>query len=461
MDKKIIKLIIFDLDGVLIDSRDYHYMALNDALAEIDNKYIISYDEHISTYDGRSTSDKLRLLSEKKGLPIELYNKIWKLKQEKTYNILNNILKNERIISILSYLKQDGYIIYCASNSIWNTIKIILMRSGYLDYIDFFISNEDVKYHKPNPEIYLKCISRLGILPTQCCIIEDSPIGIEAALSSGAHVLCVKNSEDYTYEKIKLAIKMYEDINNAKLAINKYKGNINIVIPMAGRGSRFSEKGYTFPKPLIEIHGKPMIQLVVENIGIEGQYIFIVQKDHYEKYCLKYMLQLIAPGCKIICIDHITEGAACTVLLANEYIDNNNPLLIANSDQYLEWSPGSFIYEASSEGIDGCISTFENTHPKWSYVNLNDNGLVTEVREKEVISNKATTGLYFWKKGSDFVKYANQMINKNIRVNNEFYVAPVYNEAINDNLKIKISDCKKMWGIGTPEDLELFIEKFK
>jgi dTDP-glucose pyrophosphorylase len=335
------------------------------------------------------------------------------------------------------------------------------MYKGYLEYFDYFISNEEVNNHKPNPEIYNKCIERSKLKPYECLILEDSPIGKEAAILSGCHLCPINDPEDLTLQKIMEHIQLFESKNAIKELCNKWDGNLNIVIPMAGLGSRFSKAGYTFPKPLIDINGKPMIQLVVENLNIKANYIFIVQQEHYTKYCLKYLLNLIAPNCTIICIEKVTEGAACTVLLAKEYINKDTPLLIANSDQFLEWNSSDFLYSMNStpqSGIDGGILTFESLHPKWSYVKLNQDGYVELVKEKEVISNIATTGIYYWSKGSNFVFYAEQMIQKNIRVNNEFYVAPVYNEAIQDKKKIKIKNCDAMYGLGTPEDLNTFLQ---
>lgn len=236
---------------------------------------------------------------------------------------------------------------------------------------------------------------------------------------------------------------------------------MNILIPMAGAGSRFATAGYTFPKPLIEVRGKPMIQVVVDNVNMDATYTYVVRREHYEKFNLKHMLNIITPNCNVVCVDNLTEGAACTTLLAKEFINKNEPLLIANSDQFMEWNSSEFMYSMTSGKCDGGILTFENTHPKWSYVKINSDGYVTELREKQVISNKATVGVYYWSSGAEYVKYAEQMISKNIRVNNEFYVAPVYNEAITDGKKIKIFDIEKMWGIGTPEDLNYFNENYK
>lgn len=456
-----IKLIIFDLDGVLIDSRPLHYHALNMALEDIDPKYIITLEEHLSKYDGVPTTKKLQLLTQEKGLPVEMHNKIWELKQKYTFDVISKQFQNDdRLQSILRELKAKSYVIYCASNSIWNTIKMMLLKKGIMEYFDFIISNEDVKCPKPSPEMYLKAMARANVSPMETLICEDSHVGREAAQKSGAYLCPIENPSDLTLEKIYKYINMSEDLNSTKTMDLRWKGKINVVIPMAGRGSRFANVGYTFPKPLIEMNNKPMIQVVVENLNVDGHYIFIVQKEHYEKYSLNLLLNNIAPNCDIIQIDGVTEGATCSVLLAEKFIDNDTPLLIANSDQFLEWNSNEFLYVAISDGVDGCISTFYNTHPKWSYAKLNDNGYVTEVQEKKPISTIATTGIYFWKQGREFVKYSKQMIEKNIRVNNEFYVCPVYNEAIADGKLIKVKDCKRMWGIGTPEDLNIFMANY-
>jgi len=136
-------------------------------------------------------------------------------------------------------------------------------------------------------------------------------------------------------------------------------------------------------------------------------------------------------------------------------------LVMANSDQYVEWNSNECMYAFTADEIDGGIISFEATHPKWSYARVGDDGFVKEVAEKKVISNEATVGIYYWKKGSDYVKYAEDMIAKDIRVNNEFYVCPVFNQAIEDNKKIKVKRVDRMWGIGTPEDLDNFLKNYK
>jgi dTDP-glucose pyrophosphorylase len=236
---------------------------------------------------------------------------------------------------------------------------------------------------------------------------------------------------------------------------------MNVLIPMAGAGKRFADAGYILPKPLIKINNKPMIQWVVDSLNLNGNYIFIIQKEHQEKYNIKSVLKAIQPNCKIVELDQLTEGAACTTLLAKEYINNSNPLLIANSDQYISWNSSRAISDFNSKNLDGAILTFQASHPKWSYAKCDDDGYVTEVAEKKVISKNATVGVYYWKHGSDYVQSAENMIKKNIRVNNEFYVCPVYNEFFLRNKKVKTHNVDKMSGLGTPEDLNNFIQTIK
>jgi dTDP-glucose pyrophosphorylase len=305
--------------------------------------------------------------------------------------------------------------------------------------------------------MYWKAISSMSVSPEETLIVEDSPHGLIAAHRSKSHVFRVSSPDDVTYENINNKIDELK-MDNKKTHPKWVDKKLNVLIPMAGAGSRFEKAGYTFPKPLIDVNGEPMIKVVTDNLNIEANFIYIVQKSHREKYNLDTLLNLISPNCKIVEVDGLTEGAACTTLLAKELIDSSNPLIIANSDQYIEWDSNEFMYKMNETNADGGIVTFQSTHPKWSFAKIDENGFVTEVAEKNPISDIATVGVYFWKHGSDYVKFAEEMINKNIRVNNEFYVCPVFNQAIANCKKIKTFNIKKMWGIGTPEDLNYYLE---
>tara|TARA_B100001175_G_C19512968_1_gene645150 strand:- start:3750 stop:5117 length:1368 start_codon:yes stop_codon:yes gene_type:complete len=453
------KLVIFDLDGVLIDSRDMHYEALNRALSNVDKKYVIDREEHLSVYDGLPTSRKLNLLTERKGLPVDKHQQVWEDKQVETLNIFSKLDNDYELMHYFKQLKDKGYQVTVASNSIRNTVKLVLLKLGLLEFIDYYMSNEDVHRNKPFPEMYWNCMTACNALPKDTVILEDSHIGRQGALDSGSHLIAIENRDHLNQDKIDEIVSI---LDSKKLTHIPWKSEkMNVLIPMAGRGSRFADVGYTFPKPLIEVNGKPMIQVVLENLNIEANYTFVVRKEHYEKYSLQYLLTLIAPGCNIIQVDEMTEGSACTTLLAKEFINNDDPLLLANSDQFMEWNSNECLYAFNADGIDGGILTFKATHPKWSYAKVGSDGFVAEVAEKKPISQDATVGVYFWKKGSDYVKYAEQMIDKDIRTNGEFYICPVFNEAINDGKKVRIKEIERMWGIGTPEDLNYFLEHYK
>lgn len=234
---------------------------------------------------------------------------------------------------------------------------------------------------------------------------------------------------------------------------------LNILIPAGGRGQRFKNAGYTFSKPLIDVHGKPMIEVVVSNLNLNGRYIFLVSRDDYEKYALNYLLPLITKPyeCEIIIEEPPISGAAAACLLAKNLINNDDHLVVANSDQWLNYDSNDFLKTA--EKADGALITFQNTHPKWSFCKVDENtGYVTEVAEKKPISTHANTGVYYWNKGSDFISSVEEMIADNFRVNNEFYVAPSYNYLINKGKKIINYSISEMHGLGTPEDLTAFLQ---
>ncbi len=233
---------------------------------------------------------------------------------------------------------------------------------------------------------------------------------------------------------------------------------------MAGLGSRFAKVGYSKPKPFIDVNGKPMIVRVLENLHYPGAHYFLIaQKEHIIKE--KELVNQIENEYKVtfIGIDKLTEGTACTVLYARKFINSDRPLLIANSDQIVDFDIAEFLEDCFKRNLDGSILTFKDKElsPKWSFAKLDENQLVTMVKEKEVISEFATVGIYLFNKGSDFVNGAIDMIVQNDRVNNEYYTCPVYNYLIDKHAKIGVYDIDSdaMHGLGTPEDLELFLRK--
>ena len=236
---------------------------------------------------------------------------------------------------------------------------------------------------------------------------------------------------------------------------------INIVIPAAGAGSRFAKVGYQKPKPFIDVLGKPMISHVLENLSMpNAKFILLVRAEHYDKEPETINWIKNNYPAEFVLVDKLTEGAACTVLHAHRLINNDAPLLIANSDQLVDMKIADYLKDSEDRKLDGSVLCFEANETKWSYAKLDDKGLITEIREKQVISPHATVGIYYFHRGSDFVENALDMFVRNDRVNNEFYVAPVYNYAIKQGKKFGIYSIDKaqMHGIGTPEDLNIYLD---
>lgn len=231
---------------------------------------------------------------------------------------------------------------------------------------------------------------------------------------------------------------------------------MQILIPMAGRGSRFEKENYTLPKPLISVNGKPMIFRAIESLGIYGNYYFIIRSGQFEDL-IKTTLKECCEFSTIIDIDYVTEGAACSALLCRDHIDFEDELLMINCDQIMHWNSNAALTELRK--YDGAVVTIKSTDPKHSFIKLDSNGLAIELAEKTPISNNALTGIHYWKKAKYFIDSADQMIEDNFRVNGEFYVAPTYNYMIKAGLKVgsyKLNN-EEFYPVGTPSDLNFYL----
>ncbi|MBI2629009.1 glycosyltransferase family 2 protein [Candidatus Pacearchaeota archaeon] len=243
---------------------------------------------------------------------------------------------------------------------------------------------------------------------------------------------------------------------------------MNIVVPLAGRGSRFlaeSDKNpeYKKPKPIINIAGHTMVEWALSSYPLTGEenLIFIVRREHVEEARIDEELRRIfGDDIKIIIQDSPPTGAACTVLLAREFINNETPLLITDSDHYIDGNTHFKVIE-NYEKIDGVIPVFYANNPKWSFAKTDEEGIVTETAEKVQISRNANIGAYYFSKGRDFVWAAEEMIEENDKTNGEFYVAPVYNYAIRRGKAIKLSRPRFVYGLGTPKDVDKFLSFLK
>lgn len=226
---------------------------------------------------------------------------------------------------------------------------------------------------------------------------------------------------------------------------------MNIIIPAAGAGKRFVDAGYTVPKPFLPINGKPMVQIAIDNLSSPEDKIYLLMRSEHIVHAQGTELTQRDNVCFVM-VDHLTEGAACTVLRAKGFIDNDEPLLIANSDQYVEYDKNA--WKNAIHKYDGVIMTFHSNEDKWSYAETDETGKILRVAEKQVISPHATVGIYHYAQGGMFVEAAERMISNNERVNGEFYVCPTYNKMVAE-YDIRTFDIKNMYGLGTPEDFEM------
>jgi NDP-sugar pyrophosphorylase family protein len=233
---------------------------------------------------------------------------------------------------------------------------------------------------------------------------------------------------------------------------------MKILIPMAGLGSRFPSHLYPMPKPLISVNGEPMISKAIKSINLEGQHLFVIAKNEFTN-SVKETIRSICSDAEFIEIDYVTEGPAVSALLFKELINTEEELVIANCDQIMEWDSSKFLLNARLN--DGCIVTYHTETKKNSYATVDKNALVTEVREKQVISNISLNGIHYWKRGKDFVESAESMIAAQDRApNGEFYIGPTYNYMISNNLDVGIYHIPNQMHhpVGVPEDLDRYLE---
>lgn len=432
--------IIFDLDGVIVDTENLHYECLTEALSIYDLKIDKQEYENLS---GVGTLKRLKKLLP--NINETTLQEIYTLKGRLTIEKSKNLHLNDGAVEIIKYAKSTGLKLALASNARKDFVDFILRHFNIDKHFQFVISADSITTSKPNPEIFQIAMSQIGLKPEETIIIEDSLAGLQAAFSSGANVLSVSPNKPLSLDRF--------------LQAANFQFKPIILIPMAGMGSRFLDAGYEKPKPLIDVGGMSMIEKVISCVDSNADYVFIYQKQHNKNNQMVETIKNLKPGSKVIELDGLTDGAARTVLTAQDIIDERRPLIVVNSDNFIEWDFNRFLAHALHHELDGSIAIFaSDRNPKWSFAKVNEDGLVLEVAEKNPISEYATAGVYYWDKAKYFFEGANAMIEKDIRVNNEYYVCPVYNENIESNQKIGCYFIDKMWGLGTPEDLQLFLE---
>lgn len=423
--------LIFDLDGVLVDAKELHFLSLNKALVDCNLKPI-SEEQHFLEFDGLPTQEKInRLGCQAHG------EKIIQLKNEYVLAEIPN-LTNSGIGSIIQKLGQKIYV--CSNAQKWFVEECIKMLG-----FDAEIVTPNPLPPKPAPDMYEFILKQHN----ECYIFEDNPNGLKAAFAAqrnypNTKVIRVDDAEDAVHK-----LKMLGPVSDPYV----WHDYPTIIIPMLGESKRFYEKGYTVPKYQLPVGSGTMLSTTIASLQVGTGRLTIAARDneraYLSSYCVKYFDQNV-----------VTEGMVDTILrtLKGCTIYPDEPLILASCDQAQKYDALSCMYVLrNNPHVDGICLVFKETegNPKWSFCKTRENSnIIEEVAEKRPISQWANCGVYFWKRAADFIRYAEQMMAANDRVRNEFYAAPVFNYAIKDGKNIIIKEAEEFYPLGVPEDYE-------
>jgi HAD superfamily hydrolase (TIGR01509 family) len=491
------RAVLFDLDGVLLDARAAHAEHFASAVREVAGVRLAPHEE--AALDGRSTRAKLAALAAQGRLPhrsAALQDAVAARKQEKTREFLRSVRPFPPHVALLAALKAAGLRVAVVSNAVAETVHAAVAALGVAPLLDAVLSNADAVRPKPAPDLYLAACARLGVPPASALVVEDSAVGRSSALAAGCPLLRVADPLDVTAAAVVEALRAagarvaasalllrLPPAEARRLAARRGgPPRVHLVVPMAGAGSRFAEAGFVDPKPFIPVGPRrhPMIRHVLANLlpraasaeeraadpaGHPDVVLHLIaQAAHLARYDLAAVVAALpAPPAAwdVRTVPAVTQGAACTVLLAADAIDGDEPLVIANSDQLLEWDAAEFYRAVGNPGWDGVVASFHQPDAadlKWSYAAVDaGTGAVARVAEKEWLGQPhATVGVYGWARGADFVAAARRMVAADERVRGEFYVAPAYNGAIAGGARVRLQPVARMWGVGVPADLAAF-----
>ena len=441
------QLVAFDLDGTLLDCREVHREALDDALRE-EGLPPIPEGEHLARMDGLPTDRKLGLLHAEGRITQAQRERVAERKARLTAERICPLGPEPRLTRLFSHLSGLGVATAVVSNARRRTVVDVLDALGLEP--DVVVSNEDVSEPKPHPEGYLRAMSAAGASPETTLVLEDAPAGKRAARASGARLVPVFDPEDLTVESV-----------SSYLAGGT---SFDVVVPMAGDGSRFAAEGYDLPKPMVDVAGEPMVSLAVRTLGLpEGRHVFLARSEHLSRYPMGGYLAGLAREALVVPVEHRTEGAACTVLLAADALGldtSTRPLVVANSDQAVDWDPDAVLHRMVSRRLDGMVLCFPapDRNPKWSYAEEGPDGLISRVAEKDPISDLATAGVYVWRRGRDFARTTRAMVTAGTKTRGEYYVCPTFQPLIDAGMRFEAPRCE-MHGLGTPADLRLYLAR--
>lgn len=453
------KALIFDLDGVLIESKDLHYQTFNQAIAEVaGEKYLLEYEEHLALYDGLSTRQKLAKMSLLKQLPIETHDKIFSRKQELSSGAFASLPINQNVAITLQKLKAAGFCLGVASNCIRSSIFLLLKRIGILNEIDLILSNEDVSKAKPDGEIYAKAASCFGCLPSEVIAIEDSKKGFEAVRRAGLELIQVSSPKDITLSFLLPKIFAIEA---------KYK-KLKYIFPLAKRTTSFWISGNEalpteIPLQLADIQGKPLLSHAIENLQSEHpnkEYSFMVQKNIRMKYSLDSTLIASTKyaATEIISVTTDQLGAAATVNLTK--LGDNDSVLISDGSHIIEWPTAGgledfFLFVRKKSALAGVIVHYD-TDSRWSYIEQDGNDLdrVKMIHEKNPVSSLACAGTYYWYSSVNIANTIKYLLGQEPK--RKIFISDVLNVEIRLGHRVVYYPVKKVWSLRSLEEIQLY-----
>ena len=460
-----IQLVVFDLDGVLVDSRELHYEALNLAIEQCAGaRYVITRQEHESFYDGLSTNQKLRHMTLAKDLPIEAHKPVWQRKQELTEVLVRERLRPlPHITALVTTLKRLGFPVAVASNCIKSSVQSILDTIGLLPHVDAFFSNEDVARAKPAPDIYARACAAFCVAPANALVVEDTVKGFEAAVTAGCNLLKVVTPADTNLSRVLRAMQ----------ELDVEPPPVTVIVPLAGFSSQAWLAGpeslpNEVPIFLADAHGVSVLEAAVASIASQRfrmRFIFVVK----EEQCAQFKLDSLcvkAAGyhpASVLKVKGDTLGALVSALEARPLLEPGAPLLLFDGAHCISWGEGSSVDDLLGGSHDGGMTTHFSTDPRWSYVRTNFRTsesspvFITEVHEKVGVSNTAATGLYFWRRASDFLSAADELLASNARTRGWFFLAPTFNLAISRGAKIEAVPVKTSWSLRSAQEVASFV----
>ena len=424
--RTVVNVVVFDLDGTLVETRDLHKVALNEALRTVaGDAFMITDAEHHAHYDGLSTAQKLKKLNAQKNLNPDLNKAVWEAKQALTNTMVSQTVKPDpRITGIIRQLKQRGYPIGVASNCIRSSVDLILKCLCIYDLVDLSVSNDDVEVAKPAPDIYVRAASCFGVRPDEMLVVEDAPFGWQAALSAGAHLMRINGPSDVTLESVLDKISEVDNTANPVTVIVPLAGPIPLIHSASGaRG---------FHPALYDIRGKSAIEHAIQGVVSRRhpmKFVFVVLGDSIPDAVL--MRASSWQPTTIVRLAQPTRGALESVLAAEALVFGDSPLLICDGCHADEWGGSGNIDELlDARGCTAAVTLTPSYDERWSYATVDPDGFVSCVQEKARISNNALTGLYMWRRGEDFLSVAKKAMTHGPRVRGTMYIAPALNYTI-------------------------------